>query len=135
LAHVPGWDTATTFRLLDHLGPEVPIIHFGDLDPEGVAIYLHLRERRPDLRWFIPSFWEELVAARGLPIAWPANLDLREAPELVRKLADRSLWLEQEPLVLDGRIIPGLRAMLGNGPGGTVLADAGDLSCSRAYRR
>ena len=112
LAHVAGWDTATTVQFLDRVDRQVPIIHFGDLDPNGVRIFLHLRERCPALRWFVPPFWEELIESKGLPVAWPVNLDLREAPQLVRELADRGLWLEQEPLVVDSRIADALDAML-----------------------
>lgn len=110
-AHVPGWDTATVVQLLDRLGP-VPVIHFGDLDPNGVRVFLHLRERCPGLLWFVPSFWRELVESKAQRAPWPADLDLREAPELVRELVHRSLWLEQEPLVVDGRIAKALEAML-----------------------
>jgi hypothetical protein len=112
LAHVPGWDTATVVQFLDCLGRHIPVIHFGDLDPNGVRIFLHLRERRHDLRWFVPSFWQESIESKGQRGPWPADLDLREAPELVRKLADCDLWLEQEPLVVDGRIVKALEAML-----------------------
>ena len=49
------------------------------------------------------------VGRRG---EWPDDLDLREAPELVRELARRGLWLEQEPLVIDARIAAALEAML-----------------------
>ncbi|HEX9772102.1 MAG TPA: Wadjet anti-phage system protein JetD domain-containing protein [Steroidobacteraceae bacterium] len=110
-AHVPGWDTATVVQLLDRVG-QVPVIHFGDLDPNGVRIFLHLRKRCPDLRWFVPSFWRELVESKGLRASWSADLDLRDAPELVRELAHRGLWLEQEPLVVDDRITNALEAML-----------------------
>jgi hypothetical protein len=103
LAHVPGWDTATVVHLLDRVA-HVPVIHFGDLDPNGVRIYLHLRDRRPDLRWFVPAFWAELVDSYGLRAPWPADLDLSAAPALVRDLAARGLWLEQERLVLEHRI-------------------------------
>ena len=103
LAHVPGWDTWTAGHLLDRVA-DVPVLHFGDLDPNGARIYAHLRERRPDLRWFVPAFWGELASRHGLRAPWPADLDLSDAPELVRDLAARSLWLEQERLVLDPRI-------------------------------
>jgi hypothetical protein len=103
LAHVPGWDTATVAQLLDRVA-HVPVIHFGDLDPNGVRIYQHLRERRPDLRWFVPAFWAELVDSHGLRAPWPADLDVSAAPALVRDLAARGLWLEQERLVVDHRI-------------------------------
>jgi len=103
LAHVPGWDTATVVHLLDALA-RVPALHFGDLDPNGVRIYQHLRERCPRLRWFVPAFWAELVERHGLRAPWPADLELSTAPALVRDLAARGLWLEQERLVVDHRI-------------------------------
>ena len=110
-AHVAGWDTATVVLLLDRAGG-VPFIHFGDIDPNGVRIFLHLRKRYPDLRWFVPSFWRDLVGLKGLRAEWPDDLDLGDAPELVRDLALRGLWLEQESLVIDRRIGPALEAML-----------------------
>jgi hypothetical protein len=103
LVHVPGWDTTTVMHLLDHVG-HVPVLHFGDLDPNGVRIYLHLRERLPALRWFVPSFWVEFVNTHGLHAPWPADLDLGAAPRVVRELAARGLWLEQERIVLDPRL-------------------------------
>jgi len=53
VAHVAGWDTATVQRLLPSL-ERVPVVHFGDLDPNGIRIYKHLRTMRPDLRWSCP---------------------------------------------------------------------------------
>jgi hypothetical protein len=88
------------------------VVHFGDLDPNGVRILLHLRGLRSDLRWFVPEFWTELVDAKGLPAVWPADLDLGEAPALVRELASRGLWLEQEPVAVDPRTSAALEAML-----------------------
>jgi hypothetical protein len=111
LAHVPGWDTATVVQFLGCLGRQIPVIHFGDLDPNGVRIFLHLRERWRDLRWFVPSFWQESIESKGLRGPWPSDLDLREAPALVRNLAKRELWLEQEPLVIDKRIVSALEEM------------------------
>lgn len=110
-AHVPGWDTTTVILLLNCLR-QVPAIHFGDLDPNGIRIHLHLRERFPGLRWFVPEFWEELVATRGQPGSWPDDLGMDDLPTLVRTLAQRGLWLEQEPLVVDPRIRSTLEAML-----------------------
>jgi hypothetical protein len=109
--HVAGWDTATVSRLLERLAHR-PVLHFGDLDPNGVRIFQHLRRQHPGLRWFVPSFWEELVESKGLRGAWPDNLVLDDAPSLVRKLAARGLWLEQEGLVLDPRTAAALEAML-----------------------
>lgn len=111
LAHVPGWDTATVMHLFAHLA-EVPAVHFGDLDPNGARIFLHLREQRADLHWFVPSFWADLIESHGRPVQWPEELDLGGLPELVRELAARSLWLEQETIVLDPRILVALEALL-----------------------
>jgi Uncharacterized protein conserved in bacteria C-term(DUF2220) len=111
LAHVPGWDTATMAHLLDRV-TDVPIVHFGDLDPNGLRILLHVRERRPDAHWFVPSFWTEIVDSHGQDTQWPTDLDLSGAPPLVRELASRGLWLEQERIVVDERIVASLEAML-----------------------
>jgi Uncharacterized protein conserved in bacteria C-term(DUF2220) len=110
-AHVAGWDTATVARLLDQLA-DVPVVHFGDLDPNGVRIFQHLRERCPRLRWFVPTFWKELVEKRGQRGAWPDDLDLSRAPPLLRDLAAAGIWLEQEPLVVDPRTPAELAAMV-----------------------
>jgi hypothetical protein len=109
--HVPGWDTPTVALLLAQLR-DVPVVHFGDLDPNGVRILQHLRTGRPDVRWFVPEFWQEAVARHGLPGAWPAELDLRAAPAFVQELAARGLWLEQEVIVLDARLPAALAAMV-----------------------
>lgn len=101
-AHVAGWDTATVARLFEQLSP-VPVIHFGDLDPNGLRIFRHLRAMRPDLRWFVPEFWGELVDTKGLPGAWPEGLVLGDAPMLVQLLSSRAMWLEQEPISVDPR--------------------------------
>jgi hypothetical protein len=114
LTHVPGWDTTTVAHLLERVA-NVPVVHFGDLDPNGYRIYLHLREGRPDLRWFVPSFWSEFIDSHGLRAPWPADLDLCLAPSLVRDLAARGLWLEQERIVLDGRIGDALEAARASG--------------------
>ena len=90
LAHVPGWDTATVGHMLDRIAG-VPVVHFGDLDPNGVRIMLHLRRRVPNLKWFLPEFWFELVDVCGLPTRWPEDLDLDFAPVPVRDLAARAL--------------------------------------------
>ena len=107
LAHVPGWDTATVGHLLDRLSG-IPVVHFGDVDPNGVRIMLHLRRRAPNLKWFLPEFWFELADVCGLRATWPQDLDLDFAPAQVRELATRGLWLEQERIVLDPRMADAL---------------------------
>jgi hypothetical protein len=111
LVHVPGWNTTTSELLLERLAPNVPVVHFGDLDPNGMRIYLHLRERRPSLIWFVPDFWSEYIDNHGRPTQWPMDLDTSSAPRLVRTLTARGLWLEQECVVLDARTEKSLMAI------------------------
>ena len=115
LAHVPGWDTATVGHLLDRI-EGIPVVHFGDVDPNGVRIMLHLRRRAPNLKWFLPEFWFELAEACGLRAMWPQDIDLEFAPAQVRALAARGLWLEQERIVLDPRMADALELALAAEP-------------------
>lgn len=103
VAHVPGWDTRTVRLLLQQVR-DVPVAHFGDLDPNGVRIMRHLREVRADLRWVVPDFWSEYVPKVGLRAYWPRDFDLADTPLLVRQLASSGTWLEQEAIVLDPRL-------------------------------
>lgn len=100
VAHVPGWDTRMIRMIFEQL-PRVPIVHFGDLDPNAVRIIHHLRQLRPNIHWLVPAFWDEYVAQKGVVARWPADLELTGAPDLVRSLAIAGLWLEQETIVLD----------------------------------
>lgn len=111
-AYVPGWDTPTVVQFLDHVA-HVQVVHFGDLDPNGVRIYQHLRERRPDLLWLVPEFWGEHIELRRQEGPWPPELDLSKCPSLVQALAERALWLEQESIVVDARLPQFLEALVG----------------------
>jgi hypothetical protein len=102
LVHTPGWNTATVRRLLDTL-PAVPTLHFGDLDPNGVRIYRHLAEHVARPRLVRPGVLARARAMFGRPCEWPEELDLADAPALVRELAAGGLWMEQERVVFDGR--------------------------------
>ena len=113
VVHVPGWDTATVRLFLAQLR-EVPIVHFGDLDPAGVRIVRHLRQINPDLKWAVPGFWGEYIGTRALPGEWPEDLDLDDAPALIRDLAHRNLWLEQEVIAVDPRLRAALEAAAGD---------------------
>lgn len=104
VAFVPGWNTATIKYLLAQL-KIVPLVHFGDLDADGVQIMRHLQALRPDLIWAVPPFWQEQLEYRRLNKEWPADLDLKNAPDLVQRLAADGLWLEQEALVLEARLL------------------------------
>jgi hypothetical protein len=110
VVHSPGWDTATIGLLLEQLHA-VRIIHFGDLDPNGVRIVRHLQQMRSDLVWAVPGFWCEYVEKKALLGEWPNDLQLADAPELVRDLARRGLWLEQETITLDPRLGGALEAL------------------------
>jgi hypothetical protein len=114
LAHVPGWDTPTVRLLLTQLA-DVPVAHFGDLDPNGVRIMRHLRSFRPDLQWVVPAFWRDYIPKASLEAQWPADLDLAEVPDLVRELATAGRWLEQECIVLDPRFADALQHIFGTG--------------------
>lgn len=109
VVHVPGWDTATVRLFLAQLR-DVPIVHFGDLDPAGIRIVRHLRQIQPRIKWIVPDFWGEHIEKRALPGEWPADLDLDDTPALIRELAHRGLWLEQEIIALDPRLQVALQA-------------------------
>jgi hypothetical protein len=114
VAHVPGWDTRTVRVLLEGLAG-VPVVHFGDLDPAGLRIVQHLRGFCPGLRWAVPEIWGEYVEERALVGRWPEGVDLAGAPVLVRELARRGLWIEQEVIALDPRLTEGLRSVIADG--------------------
>ena len=102
--HVPGWNTATATLVLNQL-EDIPVLHFGDLDPRGAEIVNHLRKQVvPRVRWVVPTFWGECVPDRAQKRPWPSDLDLTGAPPLVRELKDSGLWLEQETITLDPRL-------------------------------
>lgn len=106
LMHVPGWNTRAVGLLLE--GLECAVVHFGDLDPNGVRIVRHLRRLRPDLHWLVPDFWAEQIPLRALSCDWPEGLLEPSDPALLHDLARRGLWLEQEPVALDPRLAAAL---------------------------
>ena len=103
VVHVPGWNTSTAKQVLDQLG-NVPLLHFGDLDPSGYEIVGHLRKEYPRLRWVVPSFWKERVPEQAQRRPWPDDLDVSDAPPFVGELKEAGLWLEQETVTLDRRL-------------------------------
>jgi len=111
LALVPGWDTRGVEQLVEAL-PSCPVIHFGDLDPDGVKIHRHLASSITSLDWLVPDFWAERIESHGQAGVWPDEVDLEGTPELVQELARRDLWLEQETIVLDGRLVGDLERLI-----------------------
>lgn len=96
------------------LYPDVPIVWFGDLDSEGVAIrHRFVRRTKRKVIAAIPPFWSEYLEGYALPAKgkWRGcNLDRED--DLVRQLADRDQWLEQEPLAIDLRLPAWIRAQI-----------------------
>ncbi len=111
-AHVPGWNTGMVRGLLALVG-DVPVVHFGDLDPNGVRIVRHVRGIAPRVRWLLPEFWGEYLPMHGMRRAWPEELDVSGLPAWARDVVEQGLWLEQELLVLDPRMQQALEALLG----------------------
>ena len=72
----------------------------------------HLRGKYPTLRWAVPNFWRECVPSRAQKDEWPTNLDVSDAPALVRELKNAGLWLEQEAISLDPRLPKALEQAL-----------------------
>lgn len=128
LMHAPGWDTKGARRLLE-MFPETPVLHFGDLDPDGFAIHLHLRGVRPDLIWVVPEWVADYVSTNGLPTNWPQTPDLATAPPLIKQLARAGLWIEQEAIVLDCRLWSWMRQAIHRRP----LGEPGDAIAERVF--
>lgn len=98
---LPGWNSPLALTLVERL-PPTPLVHFGDLDPDGAAIVAHLRQRvGAPVHWFVPDFWSDYVETHALTCehAWPPPAD--DWPPLVRRLAASNRWLEQEAIVPD----------------------------------
>lgn len=106
LIHQPGWNTPLSLQFLQALGPEPSWYHFGDLDPEGLAIYQHLNREGRRVHLFVPSFWDEYQEAFGhrLSDGWPRTIAESFPEPLLKKLFAANCWLEQEPIILDERL-------------------------------
>ena len=110
--HVPGWNTSTARRLLDGIDASIELVHFGDLDPEGVQIANHLRTNYPRLRWAVPDFWRECIPMKAQTGKWPRDENVSDGPALVQELKQSGLWLEQETISLDPRLPDALEDVL-----------------------
>lgn len=97
-----GWNVEVAVELLRSL-PEWQWLHFGDIDPDGLEIAIHISGAtgRP-LRFYVPSFATEyldLPHATGL--RWPAAAG--ELPALA-PFTTTGLGLSQETFVTDPRL-------------------------------
>ena len=107
--HQPGWNTRLSARLIALLPLDLPWWHFGDLDPKGLAIFASLGDARATPRLFVPDWWQDYLGTHGLTLegGWPKVHDPAggpQCPELVRRLREMGLWLEQEAILLDPRL-------------------------------
>ncbi|KUM03718.1 hypothetical protein KIF53_15975 [Chromobacterium subtsugae] len=100
LLHSPGWNTALASRLIGCLPSEIPWVHFGDLDPNGIRIpeALEVAERHPV--FWIPDATAVVVDTHSLPFRapWP-DCTVLSHPTLLR-LKETQRWLEQETIIL-----------------------------------
>lgn len=115
LIHQPGWNTALSLLFLKTFGEGITRYHFGDLDPEGLAIYQHLQCEREKPFLFIPSFWDEYekMFSHQLCDPWPETITASHSEPLLKRLFSDNTWLEQEPIILDERFEEELRQLLG----------------------
>lgn len=84
---------------------EIPVVWFGDLDPEGVLIrQAFIKQCRQPAVPGIPPFWQDYVEGYGRPArkGWQ-KIDLSEEPAFVLELREKDVWLEQEAVAVDPR--------------------------------
>jgi hypothetical protein len=106
VVYSPGQNTQTAVVLLKAL-PEVPWMHFGDMDPKGVEIAKRIADEsgRP-LSLFIPSFAEEyLDVAKPVKTPWD---DITDNPTLI-SLKKMNKGIFQEVFMLDERLSEEIR--------------------------
>ena len=119
--YVPGNNQRLFRKILDFF-PKAGWGHFGDLDPKGVQIAQTLaRASNHKLRLFVPNWWYEYLEHYQLPLkqtdqqypwAFLPVLLAREYP-ILNRLKDGDTWLEQEAIMLDGRLEKTLENWLG----------------------
>ncbi|MDP1974448.1 MAG: DUF2220 family protein [Alphaproteobacteria bacterium] len=102
----PGQNTQTAVVLLKAL-PEVPWMHFGDMDPKGVEIATRIAaESGRLLSLFIPSFAEEyLDVAKPVKTPWGG---IPDNPTLI-SLKKMNKGIFQEVFMLDERLSDEIR--------------------------
>ena len=104
-AFSPGKDVRAAAALLERL-PEIPWLHFGDLDPEGAAIAVNIagKTRRP-LRLFVPSFADEYIErAQKRGVEWLGARGEHLAAPIFAALRQQGTGIFQEVFMLDSRL-------------------------------
>ena len=112
LLFLPG-DNTSALELVTLRLRHQSLIHFGDLDSDGIQIYESLVTQGFAVRHFVPTYAEEylITHARPCKTPWPQR-DYSSFPPIISTLASKSLWLEQEALVLDHRFDAELAAVV-----------------------
>ncbi len=114
--HQPGWNTRLAARLIALLPAGLPWWHFGDLDPKGLAIFASLGDAAAKPRHFVPAWWRDYLETHALALTgdWPQAQDRSadaQGSELIQRLRAMGLWLEQEAILLDPRLIEALACL------------------------
>jgi hypothetical protein len=112
LVFLPG-DNISALREVISRTHKQPILHFGDLDADGIGIFEAMLADGFTVEHFVPDFAEEFILthAQDSETRWPAR-DYSLLHPAVSKLASRGLWLEQEALVLDHRLEREIRSTI-----------------------
>ncbi|OOV87029.1 hypothetical protein [Oceanospirillum linum] len=97
-------------KVLKMIPQYVPHIHFGDLDPSGLALAEHIAgETGRPVRRFLPEFWQEYMNEYAQPCVdgsakgscWQLAIS---SNALIRKLMLRKEWMPQSVILLDPRL-------------------------------
>jgi hypothetical protein len=111
LVYSPGFDLRAAEQVLRMLA-EIPWVHFGDLDPEGLQIWESLKKSvQRSCQLYIPTFAEEYV-----DIAQKRDVPWGESPPhaALEALRNTSCGLFQEAFVLDPRLEEDLADLVKN---------------------
>jgi len=112
LLFLPGDNTGAFQLIMSHMPPQT-LIHFGDLDPDGIQIYEGMVSRGLAVRHFVPTYVDEYLITHAQPCKapWPQR-DYSSLHPVISTLVSRSLWLEHEALVLDHRFAAELESLI-----------------------
>ncbi|MCB9746185.1 MAG: hypothetical protein H6741_00750 [Alphaproteobacteria bacterium] len=111
LVYCPGWDIAGSLAVLKST-PARRLMHFGDLDPNGIRIFRALQGHVSTLELWVPKIWQELWEdTPEMKTTWPSDLPLSDLPPWVRALAASGRWAEQEKVVLNPHVHMELQRM------------------------
>lgn len=104
MLYSPGWDDSLAVRFISRLPNNIPWLHFGDLDPNGLRIgnVLLAGNRGPEI--WLPRTADKLLESHRLRLVKPWSLSPLDYPILtnvtLKALVEANCWLEQEAMVL-----------------------------------